>query len=71
MTAHALGAVTAGLLASVVAVPTAAALLAVPAGAAAVIGLVLIREPARQDGTLRRPPEAAPVDGALPVASGE
>jgi hypothetical protein len=69
MAAHALGAVTAGLLASVVAVPTAAALLAVPAGAAAVIGLLLIREPARRHVGAHRPEEAVRVGGPVPVAA--
>ena len=71
MAAHALGAVTAGLLASVVAVPTAAALLAVPAGAAAVIGLVLIRERGRSDGSARHRESTVPVDGAVPVAAAD
>jgi predicted MFS family arabinose efflux permease len=71
MAAHALGAVTAGLLASVVAVPTAAALLAVPAGAAAVIGLVLIRERGRPDGSARQRESALPIDGAVPVPAAD
>jgi predicted MFS family arabinose efflux permease len=43
MAAHATGAVTAGLLASVMSVPLAAATLAVPAGATALVGLFLVR----------------------------
>ena len=68
MAAHALGAVTAGLLASVLAVPTAAALLAVPAGAAALSAWSSIRETGRS-GRSRRAGGAStvPVDGAVPV----
>jgi hypothetical protein len=68
MAAHALGALTAGALATVLAVPTAAALLAVPAGAAAVLGLVLIREVRRPDGS---PQPSAPVGAAVPVVAGD
>ena len=68
MTAHALGAVTAGLLASVVAVPTAAAMLAVPAGAAAVLGLFLVRE-GRPDRSPRAADRDQPVDGGVPVSA--
>jgi hypothetical protein len=65
MAAHATGAVTAGVLASVASVPAAAAVLAIPAGATAVLGLYLVRgtrgaardeqaddRPVRQDGEL-------------------
>ena len=51
MTAHATGAVTAGVLASVVSVPFAAAVLAVPAGATAVAGLYLTRGSRSADGS--------------------
>ena len=47
MAAHAAGAVTAGLLASVMSVPLAAATLALPAGAGAVIGLLVLARPGR------------------------
>jgi hypothetical protein len=71
MAAHALGALTAGLLASIMSVPAAAALLSVPAGGAAVLGLYLIREERRPGGQILRPDDDARVGSALPVAAGD
>jgi len=59
MTAHAAGAVTAGVLASVVSVPFAAAVLAVPAAGTAVLGLYLVRGSRR--GGAASPDRPAPV----------